>query len=81
VLLLDNQGKLTAATTGGEGNINLRSLNLLILRGGSAITTSATGNNITGGNINIDAKNGFIVAVLGKIAILVLILLIFAAEM
>ncbi|MBW4608408.1 MAG: filamentous hemagglutinin N-terminal domain-containing protein [Hassallia sp. WJT32-NPBG1] len=63
VLLLDNQGKLTAATTGGEGNINLRSLNLLILRGGSAITTSATGNNITGGNINIDAKNGFIVAV------------------
>ncbi|MBW4571737.1 MAG: filamentous hemagglutinin N-terminal domain-containing protein [Tolypothrix carrinoi HA7290-LM1] len=63
VLLLDNQGKLRADTTAGEGNINLRSLNLLILRRGSAITTSATGNNITGGNINIDAKNGFIVAV------------------
>jgi filamentous hemagglutinin family protein len=62
VLLLDNQGKLTAETTAGEGNINLRSLNL-ILRRGSAITTSATGNNITGGNININAKNGFIVAV------------------
>lgn len=63
VLLLDNQGKLTAETKAGEGNINLRSLNLLILRRGSAITTNATGDNITGGNINIDAKNGFIVAV------------------
>lgn len=62
VLLLDNQGKLTAETTAGEGNINLRSVNL-ILRRGSTITTSATGNNITGGNINIDAKNGFILAV------------------
>ncbi len=65
VLLLDNQGKLTAETQAGEGNINLRSLNL-ILRRGSAITTNATGNNITGGNINIDAKNGFIVAVRGE---------------
>ncbi|GAX41130.1 filamentous hemagglutinin family outer membrane protein [Tolypothrix sp. NIES-4075] len=65
VLLLDNQGKLTAATTGGEGNINLHSPNL-ILRRGSAITTNATGDNITGGNINIDAKNGFIIAVPGK---------------
>jgi filamentous hemagglutinin family protein len=65
VLLLDNQGKLTAETRAGEGNINLRSLNL-ILRRGSAITTNARGNNITGGNINIDAKNGFIVAVRGE---------------
>ena len=65
VLLLDNRGKITADTTAGEGNINLRSLNL-ILRRGSAITTNATGNNITGGNINIDAKNGFIVAVPGE---------------
>jgi filamentous hemagglutinin family protein len=62
VILLDNQGKLTADTRAGEGNINLRSLNL-ILRRGSAITTNATGNNITGGNINIDANNGSIVAV------------------
>ncbi|MBD2605262.1 filamentous hemagglutinin N-terminal domain-containing protein [Scytonema hofmannii FACHB-248] len=62
LILLDNQGKLTANTQAGEGNINLRSLNL-ILRRGSAITTNATGNNITGGNINIDANNGFIVAV------------------
>ncbi|MGI8502836.1 MAG: filamentous hemagglutinin N-terminal domain-containing protein [Hassallia sp.] len=65
VLLLDNQGKLTADTRAGEGNINLRSLNL-ILRRGSVITTNARGNNITGGNINIDAKNGFIVAVPGE---------------
>ncbi|MCV3212886.1 filamentous hemagglutinin N-terminal domain-containing protein [Plectonema radiosum NIES-515] len=65
VLLLDNQGKLTAETRAGEGNINLRSLNL-ILRRGSTITTNARGNNITGGNINIDAKNGFIVAVRGE---------------
>jgi filamentous hemagglutinin family protein len=65
VILLDNQGKLTADTRAGEGNINLRSLNL-ILRRGSAITTNATGNNITGGNINIDAKNGFIVAFPGE---------------
>jgi large exoprotein involved in heme utilization and adhesion len=66
VLLLDNRGKLTAATTAGEGNINLRSFNSLILRRGSGITTNATGNNITGGNINIDAKNGFIVGVPGE---------------
>ncbi|MBW4476053.1 MAG: filamentous hemagglutinin N-terminal domain-containing protein [Tolypothrix brevis GSE-NOS-MK-07-07A] len=65
VILLDNQGKLTADTRAGEGNINLRSLNL-ILRRGSAITTNATGNNITGGNINIDANNGFIVAFPGE---------------
>jgi filamentous hemagglutinin family protein len=65
LILLDNQGKLTADTRAGEGNINLRSLNL-ILRRGSAITTNATGNNITGGNINIDAKNGFIVAFPGE---------------
>ncbi len=65
LILLDNQGKLTANTQAGEGNINLHSLNL-ILRRGSAITTNATGNNITGGNINIDAKNGSIVAVAGE---------------
>lgn len=66
VVLLDNQGKITADTTAGEGNINLRSLDLLILRRGSAITTNARGDNITGGNINIDAKNGFIVAAPGE---------------
>jgi large exoprotein involved in heme utilization and adhesion len=55
-LLLDNQGKLTATTTGGQGNINLHS-GTLILRRGSAITTNATGSNVTGGNINIDTNN------------------------
>jgi filamentous hemagglutinin family protein len=55
-LLLDNQGKLTANTTEGQGNINLHS-GTLILRRGSAITTNATGNNVTGGNITIDTDN------------------------
>jgi filamentous hemagglutinin family protein len=55
-LLLDNQGKLIANTTGGQGNINLHS-GTLILRRGSAITTNATGNNVTGGNITIDTDN------------------------
>jgi filamentous hemagglutinin family protein len=51
-LLLD-EGKLTAETTGGQGNINLNSRNL-ILRRGSQITTEAEGNNITGSNITIN---------------------------
>jgi filamentous hemagglutinin family protein len=51
-LLLD-QGRLTATTTGGQGNINLNSGNL-ILRRGSQITTSARGTNITGSNITIN---------------------------
>ncbi|BDA74051.1 filamentous hemagglutinin family outer membrane protein [Calothrix sp. PCC 7716] len=61
-MLLDNGAKITADTTGGGGNIFLNSP-LLLLRRGSNITTNASGNNITGGNININAKNGFIVAV------------------
>ncbi|MFB2892300.1 filamentous hemagglutinin N-terminal domain-containing protein [Aerosakkonemataceae cyanobacterium BLCC-F50] len=51
-LLLD-RGKLTAETTGGQGNIILNSGNL-ILRRGSQITTNATGTNITGSNITIN---------------------------
>ncbi|AFY49760.1 filamentous haemagglutinin family N-terminal domain protein [Nostoc sp. PCC 7524] len=61
-ILLDNQGKIRADTRGGGGNIFLNSP-LLLLRRGSSITTNASGNDITGGNINIDTKNGFIVAV------------------
>ncbi|RUS93630.1 hypothetical protein DSM106972_095710 [Dulcicalothrix desertica PCC 7102] len=61
-MLLDNGAKITADTTGSGGNIFLNSP-LLLLRRGSSITTNASGNNITGGNININAKNGFIVAV------------------
>ncbi|BAZ10749.1 filamentous hemagglutinin outer membrane protein [Calothrix sp. NIES-4071] len=59
---LNNGAKINADTTGGEGNIFLNSP-LLLLRRGSSITTNATGNNIAGGNITIDAKNGFIIAV------------------
>lgn len=51
-LLLD-RGKLTAETTGGQGNIFLNSGNL-ILRRGSQITTNATGINIIGSNITIN---------------------------
>lgn len=59
---LDNNAEISADTTGGGGNIFLNSP-LLLLRRGSSITTNASGNDITAGNITIDAKNGFIVAV------------------
>ncbi|MBD2527919.1 S-layer family protein [Nostoc sp. FACHB-133] len=61
---LDNQASLSAETTGGQGNINLRSptaerspsRDILLLRRGSSITTNAIGNS-TGGNITIDTSN------------------------
>jgi filamentous hemagglutinin family protein len=59
---LTNSAKINADTQGGGGNIFLNSP-LLLLRRGSSITTNASGDNITGGDITIDAKNGFIVAV------------------
>ncbi|MEH2227253.1 S-layer family protein [Nostoc sp.] len=59
---LDNNAEITADTTGGGGNILLRTP-LLLLRDRSSITTNATGANIPGGNITIDAANGFIIAV------------------
>ncbi|MBN4006702.1 filamentous hemagglutinin N-terminal domain-containing protein [Nostoc sp. LPT] len=63
---LDNQGKILATTTLGEGgNIVLQPQDFLIMHRGSQISTSAgtekAGGN--GGNITIDAPNGFIVAV------------------
>ncbi|WP_375470856.1 beta strand repeat-containing protein [uncultured Nostoc sp.] len=61
-ILLDGAATINANTTGGGGNIFLNSP-LLLLRRGSSITTNASGYDITGGNITIDAKNGFIVAV------------------
>ncbi len=61
-ILLDNGATFSADTTGGGGNISLFSP-LLLLRRGSSITTNASGNDITGGNITIDGKKGFIVAV------------------
>ncbi|MCP6759876.1 MAG: S-layer family protein [Fischerella sp. CENA71] len=48
-----NQGKISADTRGGAGNIRLRSHDL-ILGKNSSITTNATGSNTIGGNINID---------------------------
>jgi filamentous hemagglutinin family protein len=50
---LDNQAILSADTVGGQGNITLRSVDL-VLRRDSSITTNAQGNNVIGGNINID---------------------------
>jgi len=52
---LDNSGSISADTSGGGGNIEVRSP-LLILRRGSSITTNATGIDISGGNINIDTN-------------------------
>jgi len=51
---LDNQANMSADTKAGQGNINLGSA-ALVLRRGSSITTNATGSDITGGNININA--------------------------
>ncbi len=51
---LDNQSRIGATTiAGNKGNISLRSQNLVLSRG-SNITTNATGENVIGGNINID---------------------------
>ncbi|AFY56421.1 filamentous hemagglutinin family N-terminal domain protein [Rivularia sp. PCC 7116] len=48
-----NRGYLNSNTVGKEGNINLRSTDL-ILRNESKIRTNATGQNIIGGNIDIN---------------------------
>ena len=59
---LTNSAKINADTQGGGGDIFLNSP-LLLLRRGSSITTNARGYDIPGGDITIDAKNGFIIAV------------------
>ncbi|MDZ8263509.1 filamentous hemagglutinin N-terminal domain-containing protein [Nostoc sp. ChiQUE01b] len=62
---LDNGGRLNAQSASGNGgDINLETDLLLLRRGASISTTAGTaqaGGN--GGNINIDASSGFIVAV------------------
>jgi filamentous hemagglutinin family protein len=63
LIRLDNRGKISADTIATQGNINLNPRDLLIMRRNSEITTKASGNNITGGNITIDGKNAFLVAV------------------
>ncbi|UKP00494.1 two-partner secretion domain-containing protein [Nostoc sp. UHCC 0870] len=57
-----NQGKLTAETNAGAGaNIRLEDVKLLVLQNQSLISAQAF-NNGNGGNITIDAPDGFIVA-------------------
>ncbi|MEH1857066.1 MAG: S-layer family protein, partial [Nostoc sp.] len=63
---LDNRGRLNAQSASGNGgNINVLQTDLLLLRRGAEISTTAgtaqAGGN--GGNINIDARSGFILAV------------------
>jgi large exoprotein involved in heme utilization and adhesion len=59
-IFLNNGGSIRADTSGGGGNISLRSP-LILLRNDSNITTNATGANIPGGNIDVDTR--FLVAV------------------
>ena len=64
-ILLDNKGKLTSETdTGQGGNITLQVQDLLLLRRNSQISTNAGKTQAIGdgGNITINAPNGFIVA-------------------
>uniref|UniRef100_A0A8J6ZU05 Filamentous hemagglutinin N-terminal domain-containing protein n=1 Tax=Desmonostoc muscorum LEGE 12446 TaxID=1828758 RepID=A0A8J6ZU05_DESMC len=65
ILSLDNQGKLTSETQSGKGgNITLQLRDLLVMRRNSKISTNAgKAESIgDGGNIKINASNGFIVA-------------------
>lgn len=58
-----NQGRLTAETNAGEGaNIKLQNLDFLLLQNQSLITAQAF-NNADGGNVDIIAPQGFVVAV------------------
>ena len=55
LIVLDNQGGLTASTASGNGgNIVLQAQDLLLLRNGSQITTTAGGTG-NGGNITINS--------------------------
>ncbi|MBE9214572.1 filamentous hemagglutinin N-terminal domain-containing protein [Plectonema cf. radiosum LEGE 06105] len=62
LIRLENQGKFTAFTAAGTGgNILLSNLGLLEMRDRSLISAEAL-NDANGGNITINAPNGFIVA-------------------
>jgi large exoprotein involved in heme utilization and adhesion len=59
-------GRLTAETQAGSGaNINLEDVDLLLMRDQSLISAQAF-NDANGGDISINAENGFIVAVPGE---------------
>jgi filamentous hemagglutinin family protein len=61
-IVLD-QGRLTAETGVGSGaDINLRGLDLLLLKNKSLISAQAFAN-ATGGNVTVNAEDGFVVAV------------------
>jgi hypothetical protein len=63
---LDHQAKITGETTSGNGgNITMQNLDLLLMRHGSEISTTAgtAQQGGDGGNITINAPNGFIIAV------------------
>ncbi len=53
---LDNQGKLTADSTAGQGNINLKAKDAVIVLNQSKISTNSTGTE-PGGNITINTDN------------------------
>ncbi|GAA6616169.1 filamentous hemagglutinin N-terminal domain-containing protein [Scytonema sp. NUACC26] len=52
-----NRGTLSSDTVAGEGSIELYARDVLLLRRGSNITTNARGENVIGGNININTNN------------------------
>ncbi|ARV63053.1 hypothetical protein BZZ01_15660 [Nostocales cyanobacterium HT-58-2] len=58
---LSDRSTISSDTVAGQGNINLRARDLLLLRRGSNITTNATGR-ATGGNITINTNNLIAVA-------------------
>lgn len=61
-ILLDKKGQIISNTKSGRGsNISLQVRDLLLMRGNSQITTNAKSDG-DGGNITINAPNGFIVA-------------------
>ncbi|MEO1430703.1 MAG: filamentous hemagglutinin N-terminal domain-containing protein [Cyanobacteria bacterium J06633_8] len=65
-IVLDNSDIKAQTESGKGGNINLNFTELLLLRNNSAISTEAGslgGGSGSGGDINIDAPDGFIVAV------------------
>lgn len=58
-----NNGNLTATTNAGEGaNITLKNVDQLLMENNSLISAAASGD-AKGGNITIDAANGFVVGV------------------
>jgi filamentous hemagglutinin family protein len=61
-----NRGEITARTNAGDGgNIRLQNLGLLLMQNQSRISAEAF-NDANGGNITIDAPNGFVVAFPGQ---------------